>query len=150
MMHTVGVCSINMFAPLTLPGHLCETVIVEWVYQEFGRRLRDARTGRELSQAYVADHVGLSRTSITNIERGRQRISLHLAYLLAEAVRAEPGELLPNSSNDGVVLDRDLHGFDEPVREWVTRVVEDEGKKTEGGKRDGKTRGSRTAHPKRA
>jgi transcriptional regulator with XRE-family HTH domain len=123
---------------------------MEWIYQEFGRRLRDARTGRELSQAYVADYVGLSRTSITNIERGRQRIPLHLAYVLAEAVRAEPGELLPKSSNEGVALDRDLHGFEEPVREWVTRVVDDEGKMMEGSTRNGKTRGSRTTHPKRA
>ncbi len=98
-------------------------VHVDWVYRQFGQRLREARTQQRLSQAYVAAYVGLSRTSITNIERGRQRIPLHLLYLLAEAVRTDPASLLPAAAAEDKVPSRDLEGLEEPLKEWVTRIV---------------------------
>lgn len=66
-----------------------------FIYKEFGRRLRHARKAAELTQEALADGVGLSRTSITNIEKGRQRIPLHALFLLASAVGVPPAALLP-------------------------------------------------------
>ena len=40
-------------------------------YRELGRLIRDRRKAISLSQAGLAANVGLSRTSITNIELGR-------------------------------------------------------------------------------
>lgn len=48
-----------------------------------------------MTQAELGSRVGMSRTSITNIERGRQHVSLHAAYVLAAAVDKHPHELLP-------------------------------------------------------
>jgi transcriptional regulator with XRE-family HTH domain len=65
------------------------------LYDEFGKRLRAARREARLSQENVAERVGLTRSSIANIELGRQRITLHTLYALAGAVQSRPAALLP-------------------------------------------------------
>ncbi|MFL9873837.1 helix-turn-helix domain-containing protein [Paraburkholderia megapolitana] len=67
-------------------------------YKEFGRTLRERRIKANLTQDDVASRVGLGRTSVTNIEKGRQQVSLHMLYQLADAVDAEPASLLPPRS----------------------------------------------------
>ena len=64
---------------------------------EFGRRLRHLRDEVDLSQEALAAASGLSRTSIVNIERGRQGVSLATLYNLASALGLEPRILLPNA-----------------------------------------------------
>jgi transcriptional regulator with XRE-family HTH domain len=68
---------------------------MEPLYTEFGRILREARTEAKLTQVGLAERVGLSRTSITNIERGNQHVGLHLLYQLANALGVSPTDLLP-------------------------------------------------------
>lgn len=67
---------------------------INFIYKEFGCRLRDARKAADMTQESLAEQVGLSRTSITNIEKGRQRIPLHVLFLLASAVGVHPATLL--------------------------------------------------------
>jgi transcriptional regulator with XRE-family HTH domain len=69
---------------------------VDQLYKEFGQLLRDSRLKAKLTQDEVAERVGLKRTSITNIERGRQHIPLHQLFLLATAVGTTPEKLLPD------------------------------------------------------
>jgi len=71
---------------------------VDRFYKEFGRLVREARERAEpkITQEHLADIVGLSRTSITNIESGRQHIPLHTLFALADAVGVKVGELLPD------------------------------------------------------
>ena len=64
-------------------------------YRELGRLIRAKRKDTPLNQAALGIKVGLSRTSITNIERGRQQVALHMLYELAYALGAEPQDLLP-------------------------------------------------------
>jgi transcriptional regulator with XRE-family HTH domain len=68
---------------------------VDDLYGQFGRQFRAARNNAGLTQQEVAERVGLTRTSITNIERGTQHISLRQLYLLAAAVGLHPAHLLP-------------------------------------------------------
>ncbi len=63
-------------------------------YQRLGRAIKEARRRRKLTQAALASAVGLTRTSISNIEKGRQKILLHTFYDIAQAVAVEPAELL--------------------------------------------------------
>ncbi len=70
---------------------------VDRLYAAFGRRIRELRTGRELSQQTLAKRVGLTRTSITNVEGGRQHVSLGLIYRLAGALGEPPERLLPTT-----------------------------------------------------
>jgi len=73
-------------------------------YTEVGRRIHRARRGR-MTQEQLANSVRLTRTSITNIERGRQKLLLHTLADIAEALRVEPASLLPQ---DAGVPERDL------------------------------------------
>ena len=53
------------------------------------------RLGQNVTQEGLAKLVGLTRTSLTNIEKGRQKILLHTFADLAAALRVAPAELLP-------------------------------------------------------
>jgi transcriptional regulator with XRE-family HTH domain len=70
---------------------------VDPTYVDFGRLLRSARHAATLSQHELGERVGLSRTSITNIERGSQPVALHTFIRLASAVGVPAAELLPKS-----------------------------------------------------
>jgi transcriptional regulator with XRE-family HTH domain len=65
------------------------------IYREFGFALAAARKRKHLTQSQFAARVGLSRTSITNIECGRQPVQLHLLYLFASILRVPAQSLLP-------------------------------------------------------
>lgn len=60
----------------------------------FGRRLQSHRKGR-LNQGALAEALDISRTSVSNIERGRHRIFLDQAYLAARALGLTLSDLLP-------------------------------------------------------
>lgn len=64
-------------------------------YAEFGKLVRAHRQKLGLTQDQLGERVGLSRTSITNIEQGRQKILLHQLFLLAESLDINPDTLLP-------------------------------------------------------
>jgi transcriptional regulator with XRE-family HTH domain len=69
------------------------------IYRVFGARLRELREEKSVTQEELARRVDLSRTSITNIEKGRQRVMLHQMVDLARALEAEPQTLLPASDS---------------------------------------------------
>jgi transcriptional regulator with XRE-family HTH domain len=100
---------------------------MEDLYHDFGRRLREARKRAHLSQDAVAKLVGLSRTSITNIERGNQPVQLHILYRLASVVAVDPATLLPpvdEANGDSPIASQLLRGLKGPEREWARRVVQ--------------------------
>lgn len=57
--------------------------------------MRTVRLSENVTQEALAKLVGLTRTSLTNIEKGRQKILLHTFADLAAALRVAPAELLP-------------------------------------------------------
>lgn len=65
------------------------------LYQVIGAQLKQRRLDLRMSQAHLAGQVGLLRTSITNIEAGRQKAPLHVLYALCDALDIEVTELLP-------------------------------------------------------
>lgn len=71
---------------------------MEDFYGELGRRIRAARkrlSGGGLTQEQLAQRVGLSRSSIANIERGEQQPPVHVFARIAEALDVRPENLLP-------------------------------------------------------
>jgi transcriptional regulator with XRE-family HTH domain len=99
---------------------------VEPVYLEFGRRLRAARLKARLTQEALGKRVGLSRTSITNIEQGNQHVGLHMLYALASAVGVRPLELLPEEAPAASAtpsLDQVLAGIRRTDRAKVDREI---------------------------
>lgn len=85
------------------------------IYRLFGSRVRALREERKVTQDELARRVDLSRTSITNIERGRQRVLLHQMMEIATALDASPGDLVPTPAS----LEPEA-----PLRDDVARVVE--------------------------
>ena len=65
-------------------------------YRQLGERIRTLRKRRELSQDALARLVGLSRTSLTNIEIGRQHPPLHTFCEIVEQLQVDFSELLPH------------------------------------------------------
>ena len=65
-------------------------------YRQFGRMLAEVRRKKDLSQERLADELGLSRTSVTNIEKGRQPIQLHSLYRIARLLGVEIKDILPS------------------------------------------------------
>jgi transcriptional regulator with XRE-family HTH domain len=59
----------------------------------FGKRLRELREKRGLSQEALADLAGLHRNYIGNIERGENGIGIDNIVLLARALKIKPGAL---------------------------------------------------------
>lgn len=61
------------------------------------------RKQRDLSQTDLAQGVGLTRTSISNIENGRQHLPIHQLYRMAEVLKCTPHELLPDAATISAV-----------------------------------------------
>lgn len=74
---------------------------MEWnealLYRMVGEKIRVARERQvpKVSQAKMAQRLGLSRASVVNIEAGRQRAPLHLLWHIAEQLNTEVALLLP-------------------------------------------------------
>jgi len=66
----------------------------EPVYRLLGARIEQTRTVLGWTQLELAKKVGLTRTSVTNIESGRQRILLHHVEKFATAFNMQPKVLL--------------------------------------------------------
>ena len=65
------------------------------LYRLVGERVRLRRQACELTQDELADRIGRSRTSVTNLERGRQKIPLHQLLRISLALNIEPHDLVP-------------------------------------------------------
>ena len=68
--------------------------MIEDIYKRLGLAIYDRRERRRLTQAELAEIVGLTRSSIANIESGRQRILLHDVYAFCAAFDVTPQTLL--------------------------------------------------------
>lgn len=66
------------------------------LYRAFGELVRRSREQRALSQEKLGRLVGLSRTSITNVEKGRHHLVIHQLLAFARALKVPPEALLPS------------------------------------------------------
>jgi len=67
------------------------------IYAQIGSRIAEARRLRHplFKQEQLADAVGLSRTALVNIEKGRHRIQIDTLYAIARALGVKLADLLP-------------------------------------------------------
>lgn len=66
--------------------------------QVFGKRVRELRKERGLSQVELASKVGIDRSYMGFLERGERNPSLEMIAKIAEALSVTPDELLKSSS----------------------------------------------------
>lgn len=65
------------------------------LYSHIAKALREARKQCQFSQDEVAQALGLTRTSIVNIEAGSQKLPLHRLYAFCRALKLEITDVLP-------------------------------------------------------
>jgi|SRR5581483_4144781 len=65
-------------------------------YQQLGANIRARRKALKLSQDSLGKMVGLTRTSLTNIENGRQHPPLHTFCEIVEQLKVGVTDLLPS------------------------------------------------------
>lgn len=75
-----------------------ETADQKALYRAVGERVRQARISQpdKLSQAALAERLGVSRASVVNIEAGRQHAPLHLLWKVAQHLHVELSSLIPS------------------------------------------------------
>jgi transcriptional regulator with XRE-family HTH domain len=67
---------------------------VDELYEAIGDRIKAARALAKVTQTDLGRRIGLTRSSIANIEAGRQRVMLHWVFQIAEELGVEPRELI--------------------------------------------------------
>lgn len=65
------------------------------LYQRIGARIKQQRVQNNLTQSDLATTASMLRTSITNIETGRQKTPLHVLYKLCLILDIDIRSLLP-------------------------------------------------------
>lgn len=90
----------------TTVRHLCA---------EFGARIKAARKKVGLTPKALGALIGLSRSSIANLEAGRQRAPIHVLWNLADALGISVADLVPDPQTRKPVM-----------KTAVTRVLKQE------------------------
>lgn len=102
----------------------------EALYRAVGQHIRRQRTLRGLTQNQLAELLSLSRTSITNIESGRQKLLVHTLVDLAVVLEIDISELLPEItvSTTRPVNAAIPEGTTETDRRFVTGLIGEKNK----------------------
>lgn len=67
---------------------------IEACYRALGARIQMIRETIDMTQEDLAKKVGYTRTSLVNIEAGRQRLPMHQLEEIAKALATTPRNLL--------------------------------------------------------
>lgn len=71
--------------------------------QKIGIKLKELRMARDLKQCEVADRLGLSRASVSNIENGRRSLTLNTLKRFADFYQIDISYFEIDSKKDEVV-----------------------------------------------
>jgi transcriptional regulator with XRE-family HTH domain len=97
------------------------------LYARLGKRIRETREHRGLTQKALASLVHLTRTSITNIERGKQKLLVHTLADVARVLGVAPGELLAGDDvkiGNATELEALIKGRPRIERDWIKASVD--------------------------
>ncbi len=104
------------------------------LYTQIGARIRKLREEAKLSQEQLAQGVGLTRTSITNVEQGKQKMLLHTFVEIAHQLSVDPAEMLRPAvgppSTAAVPRDAIPSGLPAKEREFIERGLAVASKRT--------------------
>lgn len=98
------------------------------LYEIIGRKVKNFREDKKISQTELGDKVKLTRSSVANIESGRQKVQIDTLYNIAQTLEVEIQDLLPTlaeltSDNNeflGINYDKDLQ---ENEIDWLKKVI---------------------------
>ena len=88
---------MGRFTTLQLMRHMSTAF-----YEIVGARIKTQRDELGLRQEDLAESIGLSRTSVTNIERGRQRLFLDQFAEICRVLKVQPSDIFPDPLDPGL------------------------------------------------
>lgn len=95
--------------------------IIARLYKKVGARVKLFRNNRGLSQEDLAKSIGLTRTSINNIEHGRHKVLLDTLWFISGKLEVSPMELIPQANEVNTSVSK---GFPKntpaDVKKWLT------------------------------
>jgi len=101
--------------------------VIEQLYEAIGDRIRAARVRARVTQTELGERVGLTRSSIANIEAGRQRAMVHTLLQVADALETSLPELVPErlsvSRTSGALPSNTLQGQPLTTHDFVTAAL---------------------------
>jgi len=71
------------------------------LYADIGGRMRSLRQALKLTQAQVAEMAGIDASFYGQLERGANVPSVRTLLAVADALKAEPADLLPSAKDAG-------------------------------------------------
>ena len=99
------------------------------INKAFGVRLKEERARSSITQDELAKRAGIGRTTVANIERGRQSVSIPVLYRLASALGVSPEVLLPKSVGMGVAEDGSAYSenldLSDRQNTWVRNILQE-------------------------
>lgn len=124
-----------MFATLTLLSNSSKIFLMtpekyilptDRFRREVGILIKTARNKAKISQKNLAQSIGLTRTSINNIEHGRQRIILDTLLIVSSILKTSIVDLLPKNFDIIQSFDRQIpKDTSGEMRKWIlTEVLE--------------------------
>lgn len=100
------------------------------LYRIVGGKVKLARKASKLTQEDLASRVSMTRTSVTNIEKGRQKILLHTLFDLAAAMKVPVANLIPEPSGDQQHIEQQLtNGLSKAEKAWIVGELSKPSKK---------------------
>lgn len=71
-----------------------------WFYTLIGMKISNQRKALKLSQVEFATRLGLSRSSIVNIEQGRQHTPSHILWQIANILSCSIADIFPSEDDN--------------------------------------------------
>lgn len=88
--------------------------------KEIADRVATRRTELELTQEQLAKIIGLQRTSVANIEAGRQNLTIKTLLALCAALEITPSELF-----DGIQMSDTVYARASELRQQITKLQDE-------------------------
>ncbi len=97
------------------------------IYEIIGENIKSRRKEKGYNQDCLGKLVGLNRSSITNIESGRQRLLAHTLFELANVLKCEAKDLLPTikevEKNEITISDTENKKINKESLSWINKVT---------------------------
>lgn len=94
-------------------------------YRELGSQIKKARNKALLTQESLAEKVSLTRTTVTNIEKGRQQLLVHTLVDIAKVLNVSIELLLPVQQSTSIDDLINNEAVDSPkTQEFIKRIYD--------------------------
>lgn len=87
------------------------------LYIIVGKKVRDFRELHDKTQADISTETGINRATISNIESGKQQVSLQYLYLIAKALETEITTFLPSIKELNITSEESMSILAEKLNE---------------------------------